>query len=51
MQLAAPRRYTRYAIEDRVARLTLARPEKRNALNREMRREVRLESTMDSDTS
>lgn len=40
MQLAAPRRYTRYAIEDRVARLTLARPEKRNALNREMRREV-----------
>src|SRR5689334_11638249 len=40
MKLAGPRRYTRYAIEDHVARLTLARPEKRNALNREMRREV-----------
>ena len=40
MKLDGPRRYTTYAIEDRVARLTLARPEKRNALNREMRREV-----------
>jgi enoyl-CoA hydratase/carnithine racemase len=40
MKLVGPRRYTKYVIDDRVARLTLARPGKRNALNREMRREV-----------
>lgn len=40
MKLDGPRRYTRYVVEEHVARLTLARPEKRNALNREMRREV-----------
>jgi len=40
MKLHEPRRFTRYAVENRIARLTFARPEKRNALNRQMRREV-----------
>lgn len=40
MKLTEPRRFTRYTVEDRVARLTLARPGKRNALNRTMRKEV-----------
>jgi enoyl-CoA hydratase/carnithine racemase len=40
MKLQEPRRFTRYAVEDRIAHLTLARPNKRNALNRQMRKEV-----------
>jgi enoyl-CoA hydratase/carnithine racemase len=40
MKLTEPRRFTKYVVEGPIARLTLARPEKKNALNREMRREV-----------
>ena len=40
MKLDSPRQYTRFAIDGPIARLTLTRPEKRNALNRQMRKEV-----------
>jgi enoyl-CoA hydratase/carnithine racemase len=40
MKLQEPRRFTRYAVEGPIARLTLARAEKKNALNRQMRKEV-----------
>lgn len=40
MRLDAPRRFTRYAVEGPIARLTLARSDKKNALNRQMRKEV-----------
>ena len=40
MKLDEPRRFTRYEVKDHIARLTLARAEKRNALNRQMRKEV-----------
>jgi len=52
MRLDTPRRFTRFATEGHVARLTLARPDKKNALNRQMRKEVQaafyeVESTRD----
>lgn len=40
MKLSAPRRFTRFSLDGPIARLTLARPEKKNALNRTMRQEV-----------
>jgi enoyl-CoA hydratase/carnithine racemase len=40
MKLNDPRRFTRYSVDGAIARLTLARPDKKNALNRRMRQEV-----------
>lgn len=40
MGTAITREHTRYEVKDHVARLALNRPEKKNALNRQMRKEV-----------